>query len=179
MAELTTVARPYAKAAFEYARDHGSLADWSAQLALAAAIAGDADFARYLARPTLTAEQQAEAFLKAAGDRLGPDVRNFVTEIVHNKRLDALPAIAELFDAYRAEFEQAANVAVTTAYELTDAQRDSLSAKLSQKLGRKIAIDEVTVDRRLIGGVVIRAGDLVIDASVRGKLNKLAATLNS
>lgn len=179
MAELTTVARPYAKAAFEYARDSGKLADWSAQLAIAAAVASDEAFANYLSRPTLTSEQQAEAFLKATGDKLGKDVQNFVTEIVHNKRVDALPAIAELFEAFRAELEQSANVAVTSAYELSDAQRQSLATKLSQKLGRKIAIDEVAVDRALIGGVVVRSGDLVIDASVRGKLNKLAATLNS
>jgi F-type H+-transporting ATPase subunit delta len=179
MAELTTVARPYAKAAFEYARDNGKLADWSAQLALAAAVASDESFAAYLSRPTLTTGQQADAFLKAAGDKLGGDVRNFVTEIVQNKRVDALPAITELFEAFRAELEQSASVAVTSAYELTDAQRQSLSSKLSQKLGRKIAIDEVTVDLGLIGGVIVRSGDLVIDASVRGKLNKLAATLNS
>lgn len=179
MAELTTVARPYAKAAFEYARDSGKLADWSAQLGLAAAVAGDEAFAAYLSRPTLTAEQQADAFLKAAGDKLGQDVRNFVTEIVHNKRVDALPAIAELFEAFRAELEQSANVTVASAYELSDAQRAQLAGKLSQKLGRKIAIDDVTIDRSLIGGVIVRSGDLVIDASVRGKLNKLAATLNS
>jgi F-type H+-transporting ATPase subunit delta len=120
MAELTTVARPYAKAAFEFARDAGKLADWSAQLALAAALAGDDEFARYLARPTLTAEQQAEAFLKAAGDKLDGAVRNFVTEIVHNKRIEALPAIAELFEAFRAELEQSADVTVTSAFELSD-----------------------------------------------------------
>jgi F-type H+-transporting ATPase subunit delta len=179
MAELTTVARPYAKAAFEFAREAGKLADWSAQLALAAALASDEEFARYLARPTLTAEQQADAFLKAAGDKLDGAVRNFVTEIVHNKRIEALPAIAELFEAFRAELEQSAEVVVTSAFELSDAQRQSLAAKLGQKLGRKIAIDEVILDRTLIGGVIIRSGDLVIDASVRGKLNKLAATLNS
>ncbi len=179
MAELTTVARPYAKAAFEFAREKSKLADWSAQLSLAAALASDAEFAAYLARPTLTAEQQAEAFLKAAGDKLDGDVRNFVTEIVHNKRVEALPAIAELFEAFKAELEQSAEVVVTSAFELSDVQRQALAAKLGQKLGRKIAIDEVTVDRALIGGVVIRSGDLVIDASVRGKLNKLGATLNS
>jgi F-type H+-transporting ATPase subunit delta len=179
MAELTTVARPYAKAAFEFARDKGKLADWSAQLALAAGLAGDAEFSRYLSRPTLTAEQQAQAFLKAAGDKLDGDARNFVTELVQNKRLEALPQISELYEAYRAELEQSAEVNVTSAYALDDAQRQALASKLSQKLGRKITIDTVTVDKSLIGGVVIRSGDLVIDASVRGKLGKLSATLNS
>jgi F-type H+-transporting ATPase subunit delta len=179
MAELTTVARPYAKAAFEFARDKQQLANWSAQLTLAAALASDATFAAYLARPTLTASQQVQAFLNAAGDKLGADVRNFITEVVNNKRLEALPAIAALFEDYRAELEQSAEVVVVSAFELDQSQRSSLADKLGKKLGRKIAIDEVTVDRSLIGGVVIRSGDLVIDASVRGKLNKLATALNS
>lgn len=179
MAELTTVARPYAKAAFEFARDAGRLADWSAQLALAAALASDAEFALYLARPTLTSEQQAEAFFKAAGDKLSSEGRNFINNLIAHKRTDALPAIAELFEAFRAELEQSADVQVTSAFELDAAQRAALSALLGKKLGRKIAIDEVAVDRTLIGGVVIRSGDLVIDASVRGKLGKLSATLNS
>ncbi|MDI1301537.1 MAG: F0F1 ATP synthase subunit delta [bacterium] len=179
MAELTTVARPYAKAAFEFARDAGKLADWSAMLGLAAGIASDAEFALYLARPTLTSEQQAEAFSKVVGDKLDGEGRNFISNLIAHKRIDALPAIAELYEAFRAELEQSADVQVTSAFELDAAQRLSLSALLGKKLGRKIAIDEVTVDRSLIGGVVIRSGDLVIDASVRGKLGKLSATLNS
>lgn len=179
MAELTTLARPYAKAAFEFARDKGRLAEWSGMLNLAAALAGDADFSRYLGRPTLTAEEQAEAFLKAAGDRLDGEARNFLTEIVHNKRIDTLPAVAELFEAMRSELDQSAEVVVTSAYDLDAGQRQALAEKLGRKLGRRITIDEVTVDRALIGGVVIRSGDLVIDASVRGKLNKLGVALNS
>lgn len=179
MAELTTVARPYAKAAFEFARDKGSLADWSAQLALVASVAGNAEFAAYLSRPMLTSAQQAEALLKVAGDKINAEVSNFVTEVVNNKRIDALSAIAELFEAYRAEQEQSAGVTVASAYPLDDAQQSALAATLGQKLGRKVAIAEVNVDRSLIGGVIIRSGDLVIDASVRGKLNKLTATLNS
>lgn len=179
MAELSTVARPYAKAAFEFARDKGKLADWSAMLALAAAVASDAEFARYLARPALTVDEQATAFIKAAGDKLDADARNFITNLVSHGRVSALPAVAELFEAQRAELEQLAEVSVITAYELTDAQCKELSARLGSKLGRRVTIGDVTVDRTLIGGVVIRSGDLVIDASVRGKLNKLGATLNS
>lgn len=179
MAELTTVARPYAKAAFEFARDKASFADWSAQLDLVAALVRNAEFAAYLSRPMLTVEQQTEAVLKAAGDKLGADVRNFVSEVARNKRLEALPAIAELFEAFRAEMEQSAEVMVASAFPLDDAQQSTLAATLGQKLGRKITIGEVKVDRSLIGGVVIRSGDLVIDASVRGKLDKLAVTLNS
>jgi F-type H+-transporting ATPase subunit delta len=179
MAELTTVARPYAKAAFEFARDAGKLADWSAMLALAAGVASDAGFALYLANPTLTSAQQAEAFFKVAGDKLSEEGRNFIGNLIAHKRVDALPAIAELFEAFRAELEQSADVQVTSAFEMDAAQREALALVVGKKLGRKIAIDEVTVDRALIGGVVIRSGDLVIDASVRGKLGKLSTTLNS
>lgn len=179
MAELTTVARPYAKAAFEFARDKGALADWSAMLALASLLASDADFARYLARPALTADEQAQAFIKVAGDKLDADARNFISNVVAHGRVVALPAIAELFETLREELEQSAEVSVITAYALTDAQRDALAVRLGGKLGRRVSIGEVTVDPALIGGVVIRSGDLVIDASVRGKLGKLSATLNS
>ena len=179
MAELTTIARPYAKAAFEFARDKGRLAEWSAQLALAAAVASNAEFSQYLSRPTLTAQIQTDDFLKVVGDKLSGNARNFVTELVQNKRLEALPEIAALFEDFRAELEQSAEVSVTTAYALDDAQRQTLVSQLGRKLGRKVAIGSVTVDKALIGGVVVRSGDIVIDASVRGKLGKLSATLNS
>jgi len=179
MAELTTVARPYAKAAFEFAREKGALAVWSDALALVAALISNDDFAGYLARPELTAAEQADAVLKAAGDKLNADVSNFIITVADNKRLDALPAISALFDAFKAEQEQSAEVVVTSAYALDAAQKQSLATTLTEKLGRKVAIEAVNVDKSLIGGVVIRSGDLVIDASVRGKLDKLAAALNS
>lgn len=178
MAELTTVARPYAKAAFQYAREAGALAAWSQMLALATAVASDAEFAAYVARPQLTAEVQAEAFFRIAGDKLGAEGRNFIANLIQNKRLAALPAIAALFEELRAEHERTRDVSVVSAFPLSDAQRDALTARLSQKLGRQVAVVS-TVDASLIGGVVIRAGDLVIDASVRGKLNQLRDSLNS
>jgi F-type H+-transporting ATPase subunit delta len=178
MAELSTVARPYAKAAFEYARDAGQVAQWSGQLALAAALADDADFAAYLSRPTLTAAQQAEIFLKAAGDKLDVPGRNFVTNVIAHKRLAALPAISTLFEALKAEAERAADVDVTSAFALSDTQQAELALELTKKLGRQVTLT-THVDQSLIGGVLVRSGDLVIDASVRGKLNKLATTLNS
>lgn len=178
MAELTTVARPYAKAAFAHARDKGQLAAWSAQLALAAALIRDAEFAAYLSRPNMTVEQQTAAFYAAAGDQLADDGRNFVALLAQNKRLAALPDIAALFEEMRAEAERTADVRVTSAFELSDEQKGILSGQLVQKLGRSVTIS-AEVDTSLIGGVIIRTGDLVIDASVRGKLAKLSATLNS
>lgn len=178
MAELTTVARPYAKAAFQFARDKGQLAEWSAMLAFVAAVSSDAAFADYLARPTLTSAQQSDALLKACGDKINADGRNFVANVVANKRLQALPAISSLFEALKAEAEKAAEVEVTSAFALTDAQQAQLVSELTKKLGRQVILN-ASVDAALIGGVVVRSGDLVIDASVRGKLGKLSATLNS
>lgn len=178
MAELTTVARPYAKAAFEFAHGEGQLAAWSSMLALAAAVVDDAAFKQYIARPTLSADQQADAVLKVCGDRFDTAGKNFISNLAANKRLGALPAISALFDALRADAEGAVDVEVTTAYALDDAQTQALAQILTQKLSRQVSVTS-SVDASLIGGAVIRAGDTVIDASVRGKLGKLRATLNT
>jgi len=180
MAELTTVARPYAKAAFEYASAQGTLelAIWSSQLTLAAAVVQDAEFARYLSRPSMTVAEQEAALFAACGGELSAGVRNFLSLVAANIRLTALPAIAELYEELKANAENVADVVVTSAYALDDAQQDVLAKQLAAKLGRRINIS-TEVDASLIGGVIVRSGDLVIDASVRGKLAKLSATLNT
>lgn len=178
MAELTTLARPYAKAAFAFASEQNQLAAWSGQLALAAALAGDTEFSAYLSRPSMTTARQTEALLTACGGDLLPGVRNFLAYVAQNKRLAALPEIAGMFEALRAKAEMTAEVTVTSAFPLGSEQEAALGDRLAQKLGRKVTLTS-TVDASLIGGVVIRTGDLVIDASVRGKLAKLSATLNS
>ena len=180
MAELTTVARPYAKAAFEYANAEGKLelTVWSTQLALAAAIVQDAEFARYLSRPSMTVAEQATALFAACGGELSASVRNFLSLVAANKRLMALPAIAELYEEEKAKSEKTADVVVTSAFGLSDVQEQVLAKQLAAKLDRRINI-RTEIDAALIGGVVVRTGDLVIDASVRGKLAKLSATLNT
>lgn len=180
MAELTTVARPYAKAAFEYANAEGKLelAIWSTQLSFAAAIVQNADFARYLSRPSMTVAEQETALFAACGGELSASVRNFLSLVAANKRLMALPAIAELYETLKAQAENTADVTVTSAFAMSDTQEDALAKQLAAKLGARINI-LTEVDPALIGGVIIRTGDLVIDASVRGKLAKLTATLNT
>lgn len=178
MAEITTLARPYAKAAFEHALAGGQLAAWSSMLALVAGVVTDAAFKQYIARPTLSAAQQADAVLKVCGDRLDADARNFVSNLAANKRLMVLPAISARFETLRAEAEGAVDVDVTTAFALDAAQTKSLAEVLTGKLSRQVNVTS-SVDASLIGGAVIRAGDTVIDASVRGKLGQLRATLNS
>jgi len=178
MAELTTVARPYAKAAFEYARGAGELAGWSSMLALAAAVVANADFNQYISRPMLSANEQADALFKVCGDRLDAAGRNFISNVASHKRLAALPAISSLFEGLRAEAEGAVDVSVTSAFALTAEQTQQLGQVLAQKLSRQVNVTSTT-DASLIGGTIIRAGDMVIDASVRGQLGKLNAALNT
>ena len=178
MAELSTLARPYAKAAFEYALSKSALADWSAALAMAAQVSQDDNVAALLSSPALTAAQMANTVIDICGDALGTDAQNFLRVLAENKRLPLLPEIHDLFDQYKANQEKSVDVSVLSAYELGDAAEQALAQVLSKKLEREVKV-ETEVDQSLLGGVLIRAGDLVIDGSVRGRLNKLAEAMNS
>jgi F-type H+-transporting ATPase subunit delta len=178
MAELSTVARPYAKAAFEYARDSSALPQWSDQLATAAAVTLDSTMGAALNDPALTAEQQARALSDVCGDALSGEARNFIAILAANKRLALLPQIHALFEQYKANQEKSVDVEVVSAFDLADATRDRLADVLGKKLEREVKV-RTSTDKSLLGGVLIRAGDLVIDGSVRGRLNKLAEAMNS
>jgi F-type H+-transporting ATPase subunit delta len=178
MAELTTLARPYAKAAFEYAREHDALGQWSQELALAAAVSADARLARQLASPSQTAAEQVALLVRVCDEQLSAPLRNFLAVLADNKRLALLPQIAVLFEAMRAAHERAVEVELVSAYELDEAVTQRLRQALEKKLERSVKLRSTT-DASLLGGVLIRAGDLVIDGSVRGRLNKLAAAMNS
>lgn len=178
MAELSTLARPYARAAFEYARDSQQLPVWAQQLSTAAAVAADQRLKLVLSDPALTAEQQAKTLSDVCGDALGAHVRNFIGVLAVNKRLSLLPEIYSLFAQYKANQEKTVDVEVVSAFDLADATRDKLAAVLGKKLEREVKV-RTSTDRNLLGGVLIRAGDLVIDGSIRGRLNKLAAAMNS
>jgi F-type H+-transporting ATPase subunit delta len=178
MAELSTLARPYAKAAFEVARDKADLAGWSAQLATAAVVSRDAVIASILASPAYTAEQMADTVISVCGDALVEDGHNFIRVLASNKRLPLLPEIQALFEQYKANQEKRVDVEVVSAFDLGAVTEQTLTEVLSKKLEREVKV-ESTVDQSLIGGVLIRAGDLVIDGSVRGRLNKLAEAMNS
>lgn len=178
MAELSTLARPYAKAAFEYARDSQQLSQWAEQLAVAASVAADRTVKAALNDPSLTAEQQAKTLGDLCGDALTAHGRNFIGVLAANKRLGLLPEIYTLFAQYKANREKTVDVEVVSAFDLADEARDKLSAALGKKLERQVNV-RTSTDRNLLGGVLIRAGDLVIDGSIRGRLNKLAAAMNS
>jgi F-type H+-transporting ATPase subunit delta len=178
MAELSTLARPYAKAAFEYARDNNALAEWSQQLATAAAVTADQHFEAVLNNPALTAQQQSSLLAEVCGEELGEQVKNLVMILASNKRLALLPEIHTLFAQYKANQEKSVDVEVVSAFDLDGAAAEKLAGVLGKKLEREVKVSTST-DRDLLGGVLIRAGDLVIDGSVRGRLNKLAEAMNS
>ncbi|AOE88284.1 F0F1 ATP synthase subunit delta [Pseudomonas sp. TCU-HL1] len=178
MAELTTLARPYAKAAFEYAQAHQQLAAWSAMLGLAAAVSLDDTMQRVLKAPRLTSAEKANSFIEAVGDKFDAQAQNFIHVVSENGRLVLLPEIAEQFELYKAEQEKSVDVEVTSAFALSEEQQDKLAKVLSARLSREVRL-HAAEDSSLIGGVVIRAGDLVIDGSVRGKIAKLAEALKS
>jgi len=178
MAELSTLARPYAKAAFEFARDKDALAAWSEQLSTLANVTADDAMEAVLGSPAMTAAQQTETLNEVCGEALGAEVRNFVAILADNKRLTLLPEIYTLYEQHKANQAKSVDVNVVSAFDLEDAIKDKLAKVLSKKLEREVKVTTST-DKSLLGGVLIRAGDLVIDGSVRGRLNKLAEAMNS
>jgi F-type H+-transporting ATPase subunit delta len=178
MAELTTLARPYAKAVFDAAKEQDAVDYWDQALALAGLIAANEAVKNILANPGLSERRKAELFFDTAEEQLPEALRNFLLILSENKRLALLPEISILFAFYRAELERTVKIKVSTAYEMTSDEQQQLAQALSSKLERKVALETV-VDRSLIGGVVVNSGDLVIDASVRGKLAKMAKALGS
>jgi F-type H+-transporting ATPase subunit delta len=178
MAELSTLARPYAKAAFQVAVQDGALDSWSKMLTLSAAVSVDATVGVMLADPSLSSEKLASTFIDVCGDEIGAKGANFIHLLAENKRIKLLPEIAEQFDILKANQEKTLNVEVTTAYELSAETLAKLTQSLKVKLEREVVLN-TNVDQSLLGGAVIRAGDTVIDSSVRGKLVKLAESMNS
>jgi len=178
MAELTTLARPYAKAVFEYADGASELTSWSGALATAAAVVQQDKMVTTLANPGFTHQQKAQAFVDVCGDALSPSAQNFVQVLAENKRLELLPFIAALYEQFKAQREKSIDVEVATAFEISGDLEAKLAKALSAKLDREVTVQS-SVDKSLLGGIVVRAGDTVIDGSVRGRLAKLAETMNS
>ena len=176
MSEFSTIARPYAKAAFESALENKQLEEWSSVLGLLALIASDQQVIAILTNPNVSAAQRMSLFASIAGDQLTDKLRNFVKLLSENDRLAALPAILDGFLALRAAHEKTVEVDLASAVSLSDKQKALFAKKLSAKLGRKVSINN-RVDPALLGGVIIKADDLVIDSSVRGRIAKLAESL--
>lgn len=178
MAEKATIARPYARAAFDFAKTQGQLAQWSDALATAAAVVSDPAVARLLNHPRVTSAQLVELIVDVAGVRVDQHARNFVATLAHNRRLGLLPQIAAMYEALRAEVENIADVEVVSAVTLDAAQQQRLVGALKTRLKREVRL-HCKVDAALMGGAIVRSGDLVIDGSVRERLARIASAVTA
>ena len=178
MAERITTARPYAKAIFALARQDNSLAATADGLMLGAQVVADPRVHALLGSPHVTPAQLSELVNGIAGSKLDEHGRDFVTLLAQNRRLGFLPEIAALFAQMKTEVENAVDVEVTSATALTPDQEGRYAAALQKKLGRSVRL-HTRVDGSLLGGAVLKAGDLVIDGSIKGRLERLATELTA
>jgi F-type H+-transporting ATPase subunit delta len=177
MAELSTIARPYAEAAFSAAADAGTLNAWADTLDSLAMFAGSEDMNNVVSDPRVSSSQQVELFA-ALVPGIDPAMRNFLVALAEHNRFPALPEIARQFHDLKAAREGSAEAHVTAAFPLDDAALARLVASLEKRFGKKI-LPQVSVDNALIGGVTVRVGDEVIDASVKGRLAAMDAALRN
>jgi len=177
MAEKATIARPYAKAAFESARQHSALERWSTVLATASSVVQDERVARLLSSPKVKPEQLSVLIGDIAGGDLDEQTRNFLATLASNRRLGLLPEIASMYEALRAEAENTADVQVVSAVALDEAQKQRLASALKKRLQREVRL-HCEVDASLIGGAIVRAGDFVIDGSLKARLDRLAVEMS-
>ena len=178
MADRTTIARPYAKAAFAEARERGALTAWAQALATAAQVVRDPRVVPLIDNPRVTPDELAQLLIGIAGQDLSEDGRNFLLTLAANHRLACLPEISALFHELKDEAEGVADVTVTSATALDAKQQQSLSAALKRRLKRDVRL-HLQIDPTLIGGAVVRAGDLVIDGSLRARLTRMAYELTA
>jgi len=176
MSEAITTARPYAQAAFDEAQKQNALKGWSEMLLSMAEAVNHPEVQAVVTNPRV-AKQQVEGLMEALlGNDASAQQRNFVRILADNQRLLVLPEIAALFEALKAEAEKTVNVVVDSAFELSAAQQDKIVSSLKKRLGREIKL-VCQINKELLGGVVIRAGDKVIDGSARTRLGEMANAL--
>lgn len=177
MADMTTIARPYAKAAFDFAVEKGQLDQWGQMLSFAAEVANNKQIHELLTS-SMSADKLAEVFVAVCGEQVDAFGQNLIKVMAENGRLQALPDVCAEFLLLKQEHEKEITVEVTSATELSEQQKADISSKLETRLERKVQLN-CSVDEALLGGVIIRAGDLVIDNSARGRLNRLSDALQS
>ena len=176
MAEIATIARPYAEAVFSLAKETNLLDAWTEQLSFAQLVASDRDMQRLSVDPKVESHQLSALFLSVTGNRLNTEVSNFISLLIENGRISILPEIITQFETLKANEGGVLDASVTSAFAMSTEQIAELSARLEKKFNRKIDAT-VTVDSSLIGGIVVAVGDEVYDASVRGKLQGMAYAL--
>lgn len=168
----TTIARPYAKAAFEFALDKSQLQQWADLLSILSLVSLDPAVQEIIQRPGVCPEKLTALFINVSQKKIDEAGKNFVRLLAKNKRLLILPDIKLTFDTLKAEQEKSLEVSVISFSSMTDEQKKALADSLKKRLKRDININE-SIDKSILGGAIIRAGDLVLDGSVKGKLEKL------
>lgn len=176
MADTATIARPYARAAFDYARGGNALAAWGDVLKAASAALGDERVAALVGNPHVRSADLVTFLLDLIGASTDAHVRNFVHLLADNGRLELLPQIAEQYESLRADVENTVDVVVTSAMPLTAEQSANLTAALAKRLKRTVRLQQ-EIDPKLIGGAIVRAGDFVVDGSLRGRVERLGTAV--
>ncbi len=176
MAEKTTIARPYAQAAFDVAQAAGNLKAWSTMLQLVSIVTADASMKDLISNPGVERGKLVNLIIDICGNTLDEAGKNFVRVLGENKRLNVVAEIAALYELQRAEAEKSIDAQVVSAFALSEAQLAEFTKALKKRLGRDINL-VAEVDESIIGGAIVRAGDLVIDGTVTGQLNKLSLAL--
>ena len=182
MSDFETLARPYARALFELAREEDKLDWWSEALDAAAQVVANDDMQQLIASPSLEEQEIAEILVSLLGSLEGvpeptQELRNLLALMAENGRLAALPAVAGRYEQLKHEVEGVVDVQVRSARKLTAKQQKALEDKLQQRFGKAVNLS-VEIDKSLLAGAIIKAGDLVIDGSTRGRLDKLTSLLN-
>jgi F-type H+-transporting ATPase subunit delta len=177
MSELATIARPYAQAAFDYAVETKTITQWQEMLAFAAEVSKN-ETVKTLLTGSLAADKLAEIFNGVCGEQLDQHGQNFMNVLAENKRLQVLPDISSMFYQLKADFDKEIDVDITSAVKLNKKQQTSIGKSLEKRLARKVKLN-CSVDPELVAGVIIKAGDTVIDGSLRSKLNRLSDALQA
>ncbi|MBI2800823.1 MAG: F0F1 ATP synthase subunit delta [Gammaproteobacteria bacterium] len=177
MQENRTLARPYAQAAFERAREEGGLAAWSEALAFLSAVVADPDMRRVISDPRIGRQRLQELLFNLGGARFSPSFQNFIKVLTAARRLGISTAIARLFEQHRADAVNVAHAEIATAYALDAAEEARIGNAMQKRLGKQVLIKQ-RIDHSLIGGAVVRVGDTVYDVSLKGGLNQLANLFN-
>ncbi|HEC58620.1 hypothetical protein LCGC14_0733430 [marine sediment metagenome] len=173
MAEAITIARPYAVAVFAIAKEKDELKGWSDLLAVLAQCVADPKMQSIITSPAVSDVQVVTLLADISGDLINDDARKFLALLAESNRLQMLTYIAVIFEELRAKAEQTMTAEVTSARALTSEQESNIAAALKKRIGRDVTLI-TTIDDSLLGGAIIRAGDLIIDGSALGKLNRLA-----
>lgn len=176
MSSLTTLARPYAKAAFELARSDDNLAYWDDMLSAVAVVTADESMARWLQSPFATEEKAVEIIVEAIGGEIDPRFEGYLRVLADNGRLSLCSEISQLFKQLRQDAEKCLQVRVVSAVSLQDAQIERMKAALAKRFDREITLNN-NIDPDILGGAIIYAGDQVIDGSLKGRLKRLESSL--